>query len=295
MTRTPRPRHAPRTARSKAFIALAVVAVLTVLGGATAPWAYSSFVDTTAKDRIAAAPPPTRFPDDDLAPLGQRIAQQQATARHLMAGWWADHDATADDTAFITWLEATLPGPPSSTARAAEIKQVQQIAPTRTTAGVAAATWLEAYGKKDIWKLYAHDQNELLASSTGKDRKAEEKAILKMSKHVADDLGTQYGSSAPYVRMPALRKDHAVTQGQKCPCSYPSRHAAAGAASRTLLGTLMPDRAAEYRATEAQIDYSRIYMAGHFPGDIRAGALLGDLIGDYFLITRNGLTLAKLA
>jgi hypothetical protein len=29
-------------------------------------------------------------------------------------------------------------------------------------------------------------------------------------------------------------------------------------------------------------------MAGHFPGDIRAGALLGDVIGDYFLITRNG-------
>ncbi len=109
MTRTPRPR---RTARSRAFIALAVVAVLAVLGGAIAPWAYDTFVDTTAKDRIAAAPPPALFPDTDIAPIGQRIAQQQLTAQQLMAGWWAGNDATADDSAFVTWLEATLPGPP---------------------------------------------------------------------------------------------------------------------------------------------------------------------------------------
>ena len=56
----------------------------------------------------------------------------------------------------------------------------------------------------------------------------------------------------------------------------------------------MPVRGAEYQAMEAQIDYSRVYMAGHFPGDIRGGALLGDLIGDYFLVTRNGVKPADL-
>jgi hypothetical protein len=35
-------------------------------------------------------------------------------------------------------------------------------------------------------------------------------------------------------------------------------------------------------------------MAGHYPGDIRAGALLGDVIGDYFLITGNAMTPARL-
>ncbi|MEO7352289.1 MAG: hypothetical protein ABIW17_10350 [Marmoricola sp.] len=90
--------------------------------------------------------------------------------------------------------------------------------------------------------------------------------------------------------MPALRTDQTVTTGQKCPCSYPSRHATAGAASLTVLGTMLPDREAQYRPTEAQIDYSR----GHYPGDIRAGALLGDVIGDYFLITRNGTSPAQL-
>jgi hypothetical protein len=158
---------------------------------------------------------------------------------------------------------------------------------TRTAGGVEAATWLESYGKKDVWKLYVHDQKEVLDPSSGKDRKAEEKEVLKMSKQVADDLGTRFGSSAPYVRMPSLRPDHTVVKGQRCPCSYPSRHATAAASSRTVLGTLMPDRAPQYRAMEAQIDYSRVYMAGHYPADIRGGALLGDVIGDYFLITRN--------
>lgn len=35
-------------------------------------------------------------------------------------------------------------------------------------------------------------------------------------------------------------------------------------------------------------------MAGHFPGDIAAGALLGDVIGDYFLITHEKVDPATL-
>ena len=32
---------------------------------------------------------------------------------------------------------------------------------------------------------------------------------------------------------------------------------------------------------EGQIDYSRLYMAGHFKSDILAGTLLGDMVGLY--------------
>lgn len=290
MTPTPLPGRTPRTprtARSRAFIALAVVAVLAVLGGAVAPWAYSSLVDTTAKDRIAAAPPPALFPDTDLAPIGQQIAQQQPTAEHLMAGWWAHHDATVDDAAFVTWLEATLPGPPSATARDAEIKDVQRIAPTRTTTGIAAATWLEAYGKKDVWKLAAHDQAELLPAATGDAVKNDVDAILSMSKTVADALGAKYQQSAPYVVDPSLRTDHTVAPGDVCPCSYPSRHATSGAASATYLAGLSPHRAGEYRWMLDEIAWSRLYMAGHVTSDLTGGALLGDMVGEYFLVTRG--------
>ncbi len=149
-----------------------------------------------------------------------------------------------------------------------------------------ASTWLESYGKKDLWKLYAHDQAELLPAAAGDGRKQAVKDMLKLSKTVADTLGARYQQSAPYVLHPSLRPDHTVTAGQVCPCSYPSRHAAAGAAATTYLGALAPHRAADYRWTEAEIDYSRIYMAGHVESDVTGGALLGDLIGDYFLVTR---------
>jgi hypothetical protein len=300
---TPRPDVVADPARrrfvpARRFVVVAVLAVLAIVAGLVGPAAWgavtgnptgSSSGNTSAKDRIAADPPPPLFPAAQVASTATTVAAQSKQARTLARAWVAAHGTTADDKEFVAWVEQVFP-PPHASMAASEMPAVVGLDRTRTATGVAAATWLESHGKKDVWKLYVHDQRELLDSSTGKQRKAEEKQLLTMSKQVADELGTRFGSSAPYVRMPSLRTDHTVTPGQKCPCSYPSRHAAAAAASRTLLGTLMPERNQEYRATEAQIDYSRVYMAGHFPSDIRAGALLGDLIGDYFLLTRNGVS-----
>jgi hypothetical protein len=269
------------------FAVVAVLAVLAVLLGGVGPWAYATFVDTSAKDRIAADPPPALFPDDVVAPIGRRIASEESPAHALMARWWSTHGPAADDARFVVWLEQNLPAPPSPGERAAEIRQVQALAPTRTTRGTAAATWLEVHGKKDVWKLGVHDQAELLSPPAGDRRKQDVDDLLKMAKDVADTLGTKYEQPAPYVVDPSLRPDHTVTPGQVCPCSYPSRHAAAGAAARTYLSFLAPRRQSDYRWTEEEIAYSRVYMAGHVPSDITAGALLGDMIGEYFLVTRH--------
>jgi hypothetical protein len=278
---------APRTPGRRRYTVVAVLAVLAVLAGAVGPWAYGTFVNTSAKDRIEADPPPALFPDDVVAPLGDKIAAEESQAHALMAQWWTSHGSAADDARFVVWLEHTLPAPPSGRERAAEIRQVQTLAPTRTARGTAAATWLEVHGKKDVWKLGVHDQAELLSGPVGDRRKQEVDALLKMSKDVADTLGAKYEQPAPYVVDPSLRPDHTVTPGQVCPCSYPSRHAAAGAAARTYLSFLAPRREADYRWTEEEIAYSRVYMAGHVPSDITAGALLGDMIGEYFLVTRH--------
>lgn len=283
--------------RSRRFVVVAALAVLAVLVGLLGPTTWAKVTgnggNTSAKDRIAADPPPRLFSATAVSGTARDVAAQKTQAAHLVRVWLAGHGTTADDSAFMAWIEKTFPPPPATLP--GEMPLVVRLSSQRTKTGVAAATWLESYGKKDIWKLYAHDQRELLSPAAAKDRKAEEKALLKMSKTVADDLGTRFGSSAPYVRKPSLRTDHKVTAGQQCPCSYPSRHATAAAASETTLGALMPSRDPDYRAMEAQVDYSRVYMAGHFPGDITAGALLGDVIGDYFLITRNGVAPADLA
>jgi len=279
---TPTGRRRPRR-----FVVVAVLAILAVLVGAVGPWVYGALAGSSPKSRIAADPPPALFPGTALAPLGARIDAQAAPAHRLMAGWWASNDTRPHDAAFAGWVKRTLPGPPTAAARAAELHQVQELAVTRTTAGVAAATWLETFGKKDIWKLYAHDQAELVPSATGETRKQQLKDMLSMSKTVADALGTRYQQSAPYVLDPTLRTDHTVTKGQLCPCSYPSRHAAASAAARTYLSAYAPHMDAQYHWMQDEIAYSRVYMAGHVPSDITGGTLLGDMIADYFLVTRG--------
>ena len=271
------------------FWAVGVVALIALVGGLLGPAAYTALTDTTAKDRIEADPPPTLFPLSVTSRIDPLVEPEAPRARELMTSWWSAHGTKADDAGFTRWLESTFPGPPSPARRNREMTEVEQLDQQRTSTGVTAASWLEDHGKKDVWKLEAHDQAELLQPSAGDRRKNDVDAMLSLSKTVADALGLHFRQSAPYVLEPNLRPDHQVAPGDVCPCSYPSRHASSAAASRTYLGYLEPQRDGEYRWFQDQIDYSRIYMAGHVASDISGGTLLGDMIGEYFLVTREGV------
>ncbi len=265
------------------YLAVALIALLAVLVGVSGPLALAG---PSAKDLIAADPPPALFPDRDLAPLAGEVTAQSERARALLAPWWRTHGRSPHDAAFIAWVERALPGPPGAGPRTAEVAAVARLARTRTPAGVTASTWLETHGKRDVWKLFVHDQAELLPPAAGDARKQTVKDLLTLSKTVADALGARYRQSAPYVLRPDLRPEKTVAPGQVCPCSYPSRHAAAAAAAETYLAARDPHRAAEYRWMRDQIDWSRVYMAGHVPSDIVGGTLLGDLVGRYVEVTR---------
>lgn len=273
---------------SRRYAVVIVVAILAVLVGTVGSFGLGALAKPSAKAKIAADPPPALFDAATVKPLQRQVDAQHARADALMRRWWRDHGRSRQDTAFTAWLERTLPGPPARATRDKEVAYVQGLASTRTPAGVRAASWLETHGKKDVWKLYAHDQAELLPAHGGHDRKKAVKDVLKLSKTVADTLGARYRQSAPYVLHPSLRPDHTVAKGQVCPCSYPSRHAAAAAAATTYLSARDPHRASDYQWMQSQIDWSRVYMAGHTTSDITAGALLGDLIGEYVAGTRSG-------
>jgi len=292
MTPNTPPTKSPSRIRLRYLIVL-VLAVLAVAAGFARPLVADNAAKLSATDRIRASPPPTLFSDAQIAPISADIAAQVKTATTLMASWWKTHGTAPDDKAFLAWVETQVPAPPSVAQRQRQLKQVQALDKQRTPAGVAAATWLEAHGKKDIWKLYLHDQRELEPAKTGKADKKELKLILSMAKTAADDLGTNYQQPAPYVLDPSLRTDHTVKKGAVCPCSYPSRHAARAAAARTYLGQLEPHRIADYRWMEGEITYSRLYMAGHVSSDITVGSLLGDMIGQYVLVTRGHQSVTK--
>ncbi|MGW6356788.1 phosphatase PAP2 family protein [Streptomyces sp. NPDC055092] len=271
------------------YTVIAIIAAAAAVFGlvhttATAPAAATTAAKKKpgATDLIKSDPPPALFADADVAALAKQQSAQKHTADTLFAKWKAAHGSTRDDKAFTAWAAQQVPAPPAKAARAAELHQVQQLAKTRTTAGKMAATWLEVHGKGDIWKLYAHDQRELLPQDQGAVDKIQLKSALKMAKAITEKVAARDKQPAPYVLDPTLRPDKHITAGQKGPYSYPSRHAAKAAAAVTLLGNWAPHRTEDYRAMAAQVVYSRIYMAGHVPSDITAGTLVGDLVGDYF-------------
>ncbi|MFI0774308.1 phosphatase PAP2 family protein [Streptomyces sp. NPDC021212] len=259
-------------------------------GSATA--AASAKKKPGATQAIKQNPPPKLFPDADIAAVSKQIEAQKKTADSLFAQWKKDHGAARDDRAFAAWVVKHVPAPPSKAKRTDELHQVQKLAKTRTAAGEKAATWLELHGKKDIWKLYLHDQRELIPRNEGTAEKAELKNALKLSKKITEELAARYKQPAPYVLDPSLRPEKHLKPGQKGPFSYPSRHAAKSGAAATYLSALAPRRAEDYRWMAAQIAYSRLYMAGHVPSDLLAGALVGDLVGDYVLTT-NGHTMPR--
>ncbi|MFI6057550.1 phosphatase PAP2 family protein [Streptomyces sp. NPDC051286] len=274
------------------YAVIAIVAVAAAAVGLLRPQMIgataSAFTSATHKKPGATAlikqnPPPALFTDTEIAPLGKQVAAQRTKADKLFAQWKAQHGTTRDDKAFAAWAAQQIPAPPSAQTRTAELHQVQQLAKTRTAAGKKAATWLEIYGKKDIWKLYLHDQRELIPAAQGTAEKAQLKDALKMAKTISDQLAAKDKQPAPFVLDPSLRPDKHLKAGAKGPYSYPSRHAARSAAAVTVLSALAPHRTTDYEWMQDEVVYSRVYMAGHVPSDILAGTLLGDLIGDYEL------------
>ncbi|MFE8944441.1 phosphatase PAP2 family protein [Streptomyces sp. NPDC007856] len=268
------------------YAVIAVVAVTAASFGLLRPQlAAAGFpgLKLSATDRIKQSPPPALFKDAEIAPIGKLAADQRTKADALFAQWRKAHGTTRDDKAFAAWAAAQIPAPPTAKQRTAELHQVQALAKTRTAAGKKAATWLELNGKKDVWKLYLHDQNELVPATKGTAEKAELKAALALAKTISDQLAAKDKQPAPFVLDPTLRPDKHIKPGAKGPYSYPSRHAARSAAAVTFLSALSPHRAGEYEWMRAQVLYSRLYMAGHVTSDLTAGTLLGDLIGDYEL------------
>ena len=206
-------------------VVIAVLAFASVVTGILLPATSHGSSNPSTADVIAADPPPTLFPATDTAQIDRIVGRQRPLAVARIREWAAAHGTRPDDRAFVQWVEAGFPPPPADLM--SEMPRVVALDRQRTAAGVHAATWLETHGKKDVWKLYAHDQREWLAPHAEKALKADEKDLLSMAKTLSDTLGARFGSSAPYVRQPSLRTDHKVAPGQKGRVGDPARRAAA--------------------------------------------------------------------
>ena len=241
-----------------------------------------------------AQPPPALYPRAALKTADPILARARTRAAGLAHQWLSAHPAR-DDAGFSQFALAHIPAPPlpGSRAEKSELATLHGLARTRTPAGDRAATWLELNGKKKIWSLYTGQYQQLVAKQAGDAGKAQVKAARKLAGTLAVTGAARFRRVAPYevdqtltdpraaVDQTAALRDLKTTGARKY--SYPSKHAAKAAAAATVLDRLEPTRAPEFDWMAAQVAYSRMYAAGHFPSDVEEGATIGYLVADYEL------------
>jgi membrane-associated phospholipid phosphatase len=247
---------------------VAVVVLLVAAAGVSNVYASSG---NPVKDH----PAPTLFSDAQIAPLGAALAAQKARADQLFAAWSAAHP-TRDDAGFAAFALAQVPPVPDAATQARELAELHVLADARTPQGMAAASWLEVYGKKDVWKLYLRDATETWSAAHRARAAAVLKADTALAKSMTATAQARFGRPAPTVVDPSLRQGARRTK-----LSYPSKHAVYVCSELAVLTALDPGRAAEFRHLTDEVAYSRLYAAGHYRSDLVAGALVGDLLGDY--------------
>ncbi|MCW2867185.1 MAG: hypothetical protein JWR20_1373 [Marmoricola sp.] len=277
------------TPLKRAAVVLAVVAALVVAFVGARHLDTAEAHPDDVEQRLADDPAPPLFAQDTITPVATQVAAEAPRAQALLRQWWARHGHRSDDAAFRSWLVTVVPAPPAAATRTAQLSQVAAVTRTRTAAGTRAAHWLAAHGANDVWVAADDAQQHALSASAAATRDRQLKRALGLAKGTADALAAKLQQSSPGVLRPALRPPGVKggAPGGTCPCSYPSHYAATGAAAQTVLGSTDPARQEQYTRMEAQVDYSRLYLAGGLPSDLDAGALLGDLVGDYVLGTHS--------
>lgn len=249
---------------------LALVAAVLVVATSVATALAAAHDDPIASN---AAPP--LFSDQQVEPWVAELATVRARADRVFAAWAKTHQGR-DDTAFTDFALAQIPAVPASAEQRVELTELRSLAAGRTPAGLAAADWLEVYGKADIWRLYLDDATETDARGVGERSRRALDADLALAQRLSSTAQQRFARPAPSAVDPALRK-----HPRRSKLSYPSSHAVSVVSALVVLSAVDPGRVADFEQMAAQVLFSRVYAAGHYRSDLLAGAYVGALLGDY--------------
>lgn len=95
---------------------------------------------------------------------------------------------------------------------------------------------------------------------------------------IVKPLGGRHRPDRPAAEAPVRR--HVQMPGSR---SFPSGHTASAFAFATAAGEALPAAEAPLHALAAVVGYSRVHTGVHYPGDVIAGALLGDVVAQLSL------------
>ena len=229
------------------------------------------------------APPvpcdPYVYPDDAVSDLTAQLQSSRTQADTATAGWLTKHPKR-DDKGFLKYVVASMGKPPTGSQQTAELSLLHGLSTSRTKTGLDASAARDAReeGRMDPYRT---GYRLGVSSAQGATVKAMADLVDTMGQKVADTAKAHYKRPSPYKADPTLDAQNQAKYAGQARYSYPSSHAVIGAGQADVLGHVLPSGAGDYRAMEAQVDYSRLYAGGHYPSDMLRGAFAGQMIGDY--------------
>lgn len=247
------------------------------------PTASSKPKAQSTSDPLAADPAPPLLDAGSLSIVRGPINKQRKAGDRLVQRWFTDNGTGTADEGFVSWAAAQLPPEPDTITRQGE--QTTRKGIKSSPAGDKAADWLNTHGCEDVWMSFTTQQLNLRSTTDDEPSSAEMKDLLSLASQVASAAQDRSGSPAASQADPCSEISEPARSD--CDCSYPSAQATMSAAARTYLGEISPYRFDTYRWMESQIALASIYGGLELPSDIEAGALLGQLVGRYVLVTRG--------
>lgn len=254
-------------------------------GATPAPTKTSGPTQNATKDPLTANPAPPLLDAGDLRTVSGVIGDQKSPANKLIKRWWSENGTGTADEGFVSWAAAQLPAEPTTIQRQTEQTTVKQLKASRDAAGNRAAEWLNEHGCQDVWMSFTAQQQSLRSTTDDEPKDAEIKTVLKLASDVAS--AAQDRSGSPAASQPKPCSGATKPARSDCSCNYPSTQATMSAAARSYLGKLSPYRYDQYAWMEQQVDLAALYAGLELPSDVGSGALLGDLVGQYVLVTRG--------
>ena len=236
-------------------------------------------------DPIASDPAPPLLDAGDLRTVAKVINDQKKPTNTLIKRWFAENGTGTADEGFVSWAAAQLPPEPNTIQRQNEQTTVKQLRASRDAAGDKAADWLNEHGCQNVWMSFTAQQVALRSTTDDEAKDAEIKTVLKLASDVASAAQDRTGS--PAASQPKPCSGATKPARDDCSCSYPSTQATMSAAARQYLSKLSPYRADQYSWMEKQVDLAALYAGLELPSDVGSATLLGNLVGQYVLVTRG--------
>ena len=258
------------------IIKVVIVALILATGGAAL--ALAKF--TGDGGDFHGSPVPQLFGDAQLVAVHDPLKRAEARG-HAAAKGWLDGHPMASDKEFAAWAVQAVGAPAGGKAPPTELAQLKALSGGRDATGIAAATWLEAHGKKQPWKVFRKETKPFVPTATYDNSKQALKDALDLGATLQAAAKTRYARPSPYQADPSINALNQAKFAGQSRQSYPSKHTVLASAALAILEPLQPHRTSEYDWMTDEIAFSRLYAGGHYLSDLTAGAFLGTLIGDY--------------